>query len=270
MSKEIAQTVSGKRIAWLIAIVAALAVFATLSSQWSKASAASSAEPVDSYITTASINDDLTAPDSSLPDIRGSTTSAVSDVANFSAGIIDFITSTIGNTAAQSPPLEFWAFVAVTVAFAVLLRVATAGTLVENANPYYIRRQEMGHHGHRQTKCASHGLAFSGSASYNTHSGISKRSGLRRASNNILSQIRMITTSSAKHIGAGFAYPIIAPIMAGHNFVTRRTNELATSGETDLLHRSNIEYGRTIARDSPSSSKPHEWHPRPTAFAMLN
>lgn len=39
MSKEIAQTVGGKRIAWLIAIVAAFAVFAMVSSQFRSASA---------------------------------------------------------------------------------------------------------------------------------------------------------------------------------------------------------------------------------------
>ncbi|MBK9341541.1 MAG: hypothetical protein IPN07_00540 [Dehalococcoidia bacterium] len=40
MSKEIAQTVGGKRIAWLIAIVAAFAVMATLGTQWQKSEAA--------------------------------------------------------------------------------------------------------------------------------------------------------------------------------------------------------------------------------------
>lgn len=40
MSKEIAQTVGGKRIAWLLAIVAAFAVMATLGTQWRGASAA--------------------------------------------------------------------------------------------------------------------------------------------------------------------------------------------------------------------------------------
>ncbi|MEO8541305.1 MAG: hypothetical protein ABI577_16305, partial [bacterium] len=40
MSKEIAQTFGGKRIAWLIAIVAAFAVFATLGTQWQKSDAA--------------------------------------------------------------------------------------------------------------------------------------------------------------------------------------------------------------------------------------
>ena len=41
MSKEIAQTVCGKRIAWLVAIVAAFVVFATLGSQFQYAFAAS-------------------------------------------------------------------------------------------------------------------------------------------------------------------------------------------------------------------------------------
>ena len=40
MSKEIAQTLGVKRIAWLIAIVAAFAVFATLSAQWKTSNAA--------------------------------------------------------------------------------------------------------------------------------------------------------------------------------------------------------------------------------------
>lgn len=40
MSKEIAQTVGGKRIAWLLAIVAAFAVMATLGTQWNKSEAA--------------------------------------------------------------------------------------------------------------------------------------------------------------------------------------------------------------------------------------
>lgn len=40
MSKEIAQTVGGKRIAWLLAILAAFAVMATLGTQWRGASAA--------------------------------------------------------------------------------------------------------------------------------------------------------------------------------------------------------------------------------------
>ncbi|HEX5911892.1 MAG TPA: hypothetical protein VFY54_02045, partial [Rubrobacter sp.] len=35
MTKEIAQTVGGKKIAWLLAILAAFAVFATLGSRWS-------------------------------------------------------------------------------------------------------------------------------------------------------------------------------------------------------------------------------------------
>lgn len=40
MSKEIAQTVGGKRIAWLLAILAAFAVMATLASQWRSSEAA--------------------------------------------------------------------------------------------------------------------------------------------------------------------------------------------------------------------------------------
>ncbi|HQZ86982.1 MAG TPA: hypothetical protein PLB21_15320, partial [Actinomycetota bacterium] len=40
MSKEIAQTVGGKRIAWLLAIIAAFAVMATLTTQWRSSSAA--------------------------------------------------------------------------------------------------------------------------------------------------------------------------------------------------------------------------------------
>lgn len=40
MSKEIAQTVSGPKIAWLLAIVAAFAVLATLGTQWNKSEAA--------------------------------------------------------------------------------------------------------------------------------------------------------------------------------------------------------------------------------------
>ncbi|GMV85728.1 MAG: hypothetical protein AMXMBFR80_15830 [Dehalococcoidia bacterium] len=40
MSKEIAQTVGGKRIAWLLAILAAFAVMATLGTQWNKSDAA--------------------------------------------------------------------------------------------------------------------------------------------------------------------------------------------------------------------------------------
>ncbi|MBE0609785.1 MAG: hypothetical protein IH609_10420, partial [Dehalococcoidia bacterium] len=40
MSKEIAQTVGGKRIAWLLAILAAFAVMATLGTQWNKSQAA--------------------------------------------------------------------------------------------------------------------------------------------------------------------------------------------------------------------------------------
>jgi hypothetical protein len=39
LSKEIAQTVGGKRIAWLIAILAAFAVMATLGTQWNKSEA---------------------------------------------------------------------------------------------------------------------------------------------------------------------------------------------------------------------------------------
>lgn len=42
MSKEIAQTLSGGKIAWLLAIVAAFAVLATLGTQWQKSEAASS------------------------------------------------------------------------------------------------------------------------------------------------------------------------------------------------------------------------------------
>lgn len=44
MSKEIAQTVSGPKIAWLLAIVAAFAVLATLGTQWQKSEAASSSD----------------------------------------------------------------------------------------------------------------------------------------------------------------------------------------------------------------------------------
>jgi hypothetical protein len=40
LSKEIAQTVGGKRIAWLLAIVAAFAVMATLGTQWRSSEAA--------------------------------------------------------------------------------------------------------------------------------------------------------------------------------------------------------------------------------------
>src|SRR5690606_14967256 len=40
LSKEIAQTVSGPKIAWLLAIVAAFAVLATLGTQWNKSEAA--------------------------------------------------------------------------------------------------------------------------------------------------------------------------------------------------------------------------------------
>jgi hypothetical protein len=39
LSKEIAQTVSGSKIAWLLAIVAAFAVLATLGTQWQKSEA---------------------------------------------------------------------------------------------------------------------------------------------------------------------------------------------------------------------------------------
>ncbi len=54
MSKEIAQTVGGKRIAWLLAIVAAFAVMATLASQWRSSSAALPATTVTVTQTTSS------------------------------------------------------------------------------------------------------------------------------------------------------------------------------------------------------------------------
>ena len=59
MSKEIAQTVGGKKIAWLIAIVAAFAVLATISSQWRKSEAAELAPPPDTAVVTVT---DLVAP----------------------------------------------------------------------------------------------------------------------------------------------------------------------------------------------------------------
>lgn len=137
----------------------------------------------------------------------------------------------------------------------------------------------MGQRGYRHTATGTSkgtplGLASTPSFSLERdNSGISKRSGLRQTLAAIFfghfaNYVSMI--SSAKRIGAGFAYPIIAPIVASHTFVTSRISASATSGETNLLLHSNIEYGRTIARGSPSSSKPHEWHPQPTAFAMLN
>lgn len=56
MSKEIAHTVGGKRVAWLIAIVAAFAVFATLATQWRESSAAEPA-PVLTYSKSAAVDD---------------------------------------------------------------------------------------------------------------------------------------------------------------------------------------------------------------------
>ncbi len=54
MSKEIAQTVGGKRIAWLLAILAAFAVMATLGTQWRSSSAALPATTVTVTQTTSS------------------------------------------------------------------------------------------------------------------------------------------------------------------------------------------------------------------------
>ncbi|MEO6043529.1 MAG: hypothetical protein ABIQ47_06375, partial [Tepidiformaceae bacterium] len=54
MSKEIAQTVGGKRIAWLVAIVAAFVVFATVGSQFRSAEATVSQA---SYIVTGPFTD---------------------------------------------------------------------------------------------------------------------------------------------------------------------------------------------------------------------
>lgn len=333
MSKQIAETVGDKRIALLLAILAAFAVFATLATQASNASAASLTAPADSQAISPSTND-LSTPNANLPDIRGSTTSAVTDVANVFFGITDSVASTNGAAAAQSPPMEFWAFVAVTVAFAVLLRVATLGPLVENASPRYIRRQEMRQRGNRYTRGASPGFAgasFFNTVSYVDDTGISKRFGLKRASHatviatqtsptrnfvtatiwNIANALAHLTatvlghargavhssahftwktavgaisvisyyartthgasiriSSSAHRTGAGFAYPIIAPIVAGTIFTVRRNNAAATPGESELLHHTNTEHGRNIARGSPSSSMHQLWQPKPAAFAL--
>jgi len=336
LSKEIAQTVGGKRIAWLLAIVAAFAVLATLATQWSSASAASLPEPADSQAISPSTND-LSTPNTNLPDIRGSTSSAVTDVANFFFGITDSVASTIGNTAAQSPPMEFWAFVAVTVAFVVLLRVANMGPLVENASPRYIRRQEMGQRGYpgiRHPSRTSRGIAgaslYHSASHIDDNTGISKRFGLKRASHSaiatqttptrnfvtttiwtianalthktypVLTRAKGATyssahfslkvvvgaisvmsyfartvlgasariSSSARSIGAGFAYPIIAPIAKTYDFAVSRITAPATSRESELLHHTNNEHGRTIARGSPSSSVHQAWQPKPAAFVL--
>lgn len=317
MSREITQTVGGKRIAWLIAIIAAFAVFVTLATEWSSASAASLSEPVDSQAISPSTND-LSTPNTNLPDIRGSTTSAVTDVANVFFGITDSVASTIGNTTAQSRPVELWAFVAVTVAFVVLLRVANMGPLVENASPRYIRRQEMGHRHTSRGSRSFAGTTFFNSASLDDDTGISKRFGLKRASHvakaiDTLSAENTTTSprkthpvtsaifgrlhaafitfvgavrtsnsyfrraiasagtamiSSLKRFGAGSAYPLIAPIVAGTVFTVHRNNAAATPGESELLRNTNTEHGRNIARGSPSSSMHQLWQPKPAAFAL--
>ena len=62
MSKEIAQTVGGKKVAWLIAIVAAMAVLATLGTQWRGASAVNEAD-VNIVVSSAPAAGDYIAPE---------------------------------------------------------------------------------------------------------------------------------------------------------------------------------------------------------------
>lgn len=185
MSKEIAQTVGGKRIAWLIAIIAAFAVLATIGSQWRSASAAELSSGDNSQTVLASTSAGTSVNHGvSLPDIRGSTASAVNDFAGLSHSVIDSTVSAVSVPPVAEP--GFWAFVAVTVAFVVLLRVASMGTLVECAEPRYVRRQDLGMYNHRK-RSGNPLNSLAGRSTWlrtadTSASGISKRSGLKRAS----------------------------------------------------------------------------------------
>jgi len=162
LSKEIAQTLGGKRIAWLIAIVSAFVVFATIGSSWSAASAAELNAVNNSQTAVASNASVSVNPSMNLPDIRGSTIEAVHFVVNSVVITTDTIASVIVNSSTANP--GFWVFVAVTVGFIVLLKIVTIYPLMQFSEPRYIRRQNLGMYDNANT------------------SGISKRSGLKRAS----------------------------------------------------------------------------------------
>ncbi len=201
-NKEIAQTVGGKRFAWLVAIIAAFAVFATIGSQWRHASA-SELSPADNSQTVLMPSTASTSADSvNLPDIRGSTDGAIATVANFTE-VVGSTVSTVNVPLIAEP--GFWAFVAATVAFVVLLRVVTLGTLVECADPRYVRRQDLGMYGHRARKGNSPPNSLAARSTWlrtTDTSGTSKRSGLKRASHVTITRDTLLsantTTTSRK------------------------------------------------------------------------
>jgi len=284
LSKEIAQTLGGKRIVWLIAIITAVAVFATVGSGWRHASAAELSSADNSQTVLMPSTASTSADSVNLPDIRGSTDGAVATVANFT----EVVGSTVSavNVSLMVEP-GFWAFVAVTVAFVVLLRVVNMGTIVECAEPRYVRRQDLGMYNDLKPK--SNPLAGRSTWLRTTNtSRISKRSGLKRASHatraidtlsasttisyfrRAIASAGMSMISSLKRFGAGSAYPLIAHKSFVHTASASRI-AIATrrqSGESELLHNTNTEHGRNIARGSPSSSMHQLWQPKPAAFAL--
>jgi hypothetical protein len=195
LSKEIAQTVGGKRIAWLIAIIAAFAVFATVGSGWRSASASELSSADNSQTVLMPSTASTSADSVNLPDIRGSTDGAINEVVNFTSVVGSTVSAV--NVSLMAEP-GFWAFVAATVAFVVLLRVASLGTLVECAEPRYVRRQDLGMYNHRKRN----GLPLNSLAHRSTWlrtadiSGISKRSGLKRASHVTIARDNTMSSST--------------------------------------------------------------------------